>query len=113
MGLVAGRYVSDARPVALHVDAAERRADPDGNERQHQSAEILDRSLRWRKSERRGATSRPQDDRLFHFSFVQEENEGEITQGDRLNEIKARRMQHHHHHAAGPPSHVNLSSSLA
>ena len=27
----------------------------------------------------------------------QEENEGEITQGDRLNEIKARRMQQHHH----------------
>ncbi|CAF0925796.1 unnamed protein product [Adineta steineri] len=33
---------------------------------------------------------------------VEEEKEGEITQGDRLNEIKARRMQHHqqqqHHH---------------
>lgn len=42
----------------------------------------------------------------------EEENEGEITQGDRLNEIKARRMQQHHHHI-GPSSHVNVSSSLA
>ncbi|UJR21206.1 hypothetical protein I4U23_024303 [Adineta vaga] len=28
---------------------------------------------------------------------IEEENEGEITQGDRLNEIKARRMQQHQH----------------
>ncbi|CAF0902382.1 unnamed protein product, partial [Didymodactylos carnosus] len=39
---------------------------------------------------------------------TEEENEGEITQGDRLNEIKARRMHHH------PPtwSGTNVTSSI-
>ncbi|CAF3158337.1 unnamed protein product [Rotaria socialis] len=44
----------------------------------------------------------------------EEENEGEITQGDRLNEIKARRMQHHHLTPAptwAPPN-TNATSSL-
>ncbi|CAM4742975.1 unnamed protein product [Rotaria magnacalcarata] len=44
----------------------------------------------------------------------EEENEGEITQGDRLNEIKARRMQHHHITPAptwAPPN-TNATSSL-
>ena len=41
--------------------------------------------------------------------WFQEENEGEITQGDRLNEIKARRLQHPHPVAS---SHMNVTSSL-
>jgi hypothetical protein len=40
---------------------------------------------------------------------IEEEKEGEITQGDRLNEIKARRMQHHHPISS---PHVNMTSSL-
>ena len=51
--------------------------------------------------------------RLVRF---QEENEGEMTQGDRLNEIKARRMQHHHHHTSTAPTWIspttNVTSSL-
>ncbi|UJR28276.1 hypothetical protein I4U23_009526 [Adineta vaga] len=46
--------------------------------------------------------------------IFKEENDNEITQGDRLNEIKARRMQQHH---STGPSHwaspnVNVTSSL-
>lgn len=46
--------------------------------------------------------------------LFQEENEGEMTQGDRLNEIKARRMQHHHTSTAptwASPT-ANVTSSL-
>jgi len=43
---------------------------------------------------------------------IEEEKEGEITQGDRLNEIKARRMQHHHHHHPTSSSNANVTSSL-
>ena len=48
------------------------------------------------------------------FSYFKEENDNEITQGDRLNEIKARRMQQHH---STSPSHwaspnTNVTSSL-
>lgn len=39
---------------------------------------------------------------------MEEENEGEITQGDRLNEIKARRIQHHH---SGTPTSWNPPNS--
>lgn len=41
---------------------------------------------------------------------IEEEKEGEITQGDRLNEIKARRMHHHHPPTSSP--NANITSSL-
>lgn len=44
----------------------------------------------------------------------EEENEGEMTQGDRLNEIKARRMQYHHTLPSSNwiPPNANVTSSL-
>lgn len=51
---------------------------------------------------------------IISFSCIQEENEGEITQGDRLNEIKARRMQHHHTSSSPSwiPPNTNVTSSF-
>ena len=60
--------------------------------------------------------------KIFYSSFYffinlivfKEENEEEITQGDRLNEIKARRMQHHHPGSLPQwnPTNVNVTSSI-